>query len=105
MRVNLVIALTALALVACGGDSDVKKIKSAVKERLIDPESARFGAAVFNPENTQACIEVNAKNRMGGYAGQTIASLSKVGSDWQVDQMDAAASLCPTGGKIVKAAD
>lgn len=105
MKVNLLIALTALALVACGGDSDVKKIKAAVKERLIDPESARFGTAVFNPENTRVCIEVNAKNRMGGYAGQNIVELSKVGDDWQVDNMDKAASLCLTGGKVIKASD
>lgn len=42
-------------------------IESAIRERLKDPESARFPKVVI--EGGQVCGLVNAKNSLGGYTG------------------------------------
>lgn len=43
--------------------------REAVKERLRDPESARFKDLKIGRNDTIVCGEVNAKNAMGGYVG------------------------------------
>jgi hypothetical protein len=96
------VVLTSLFLLACG-DPDVTKIKEIVKDRLVDPGSVEFGTAMFSGQGDTACIEFNAKNRMGGFAGTHIASVKKQGSNWVVDSMDERASFCSNTGKIVKA--
>jgi hypothetical protein len=65
MRILLVMA----ACIALMGCSDSTAAKDAVLETLIDPESARFGEISFSRSGKLACVEVNAKNRMGGYTG------------------------------------
>jgi hypothetical protein len=87
-------------LVGCG-DSDVKKLESAVKDRLIDPGSVKFGSVIFSKDGEEACIEYNAKKRMGGYVGQNIAMLELVFSEWRVKKMNAFSSDCPKGGRVV----
>lgn len=50
----------------------IKLIENGVKEKLIDPESARFkskGDPVFTNGKWRCAIYVNAKNRFGGYVG------------------------------------
>lgn len=42
---------------------------SAIRDALNDPESARFRHAFVSPKGRAVCGEVNAKNKMGGYAG------------------------------------
>jgi len=101
MRLKISIALTGLFLVGCS-DSDVRKLQAPVRARLVDPESARFGDAIFNREMREACIEYNAKNRMGGYNGQKIAYLRVVRNEWEVGDMDATQVQCPNNGKVVK---
>lgn len=62
--------LLALLLEACGDESD---IQNAVRARLKDPDSAKFGTyQTFKSAKgeTFACIEINAKNSMGGYSGR-----------------------------------
>lgn len=51
----------ATMLVAGCGDRDIESIKKAVKERLVNPASAKFGTVAFNPDESEACIEYNAK--------------------------------------------
>lgn len=65
---RLVLVAAALSLSACGPSSELKKI---AKERLIDPDSAKFGELSFSKDRHLACLNVNAKNRMGGYAGES----------------------------------
>ncbi|HAG77581.1 MAG: hypothetical protein CMK96_02410 [Pseudomonas sp.] len=43
--------------------------KRAVTQRLNDPDSAKFGKVVRRPSGI-VCGYVNAKNAMGGYAGE-----------------------------------
>lgn len=44
--------------------------REIVRERLFDPESARFRNAFRGPNSTLVwCGEVNARNRMGGFTG------------------------------------
>lgn len=71
----------------------------AVRERLYDPESARFRGvrAVY----AGYCGEVNAKNRLGGYVGyrEFWASPPAIGNDWiiRIDDTEgsgAAARMC-----------
>lgn len=58
-----------------------KKLALAVKDRLIDPDSARFYDFLVIGNQT-ACVIVNSKNRMGGYAGRTAIFLIKNQSGW-----------------------
>jgi len=57
-------------------------VKEAVKDRLIDPQSAQFGAITFSTSGSEACAEVNAKNRMGGYTGRKQVQLRKLKGQW-----------------------
>ena len=61
-----------------------KAVKDAVRDDLVDPDSAQFGRVSFNDDRTWACVEVNAKNRMGGYTGEVQTVLQKEGGHWRV---------------------
>jgi hypothetical protein len=52
-------------------DWRVAGAQDAVRERLVDPASATFGAIDFAAQGggMVACGTVNAKNRLGGYTG------------------------------------
>lgn len=97
MKVTCVLML-ASALAGCG-NSDVTAIKAAVKERLIDPDSVKFGSTRIGGAGVEACIEYNAKNRMGGYGGQKVAYASKSQEGWKVRDMDKHPDFCPISGK------
>ncbi|SIN67709.1 hypothetical protein SAMN02745824_1751 [Parasphingorhabdus marina DSM 22363] len=45
--------------------------KDAVREQLIDPDSAKFDDLAWAGKGTVTCGFVNSRNRMGGYAGWT----------------------------------
>jgi hypothetical protein len=90
-----------MLLVACG-DKDVEAIKKEVKSNLIDPDSVKFGATAFWPKGDEACIEYNAKNRMGGYSGQKIALLKMRDGIWSVDRMEVRATSCSNTGRVVE---
>lgn len=56
--------------------ADVAFVEGSIRDELIDPESARFGA--FRAAYTEAgeimvCGSVNSKNRLGGYTGKVPA--------------------------------
>jgi hypothetical protein len=55
-----------LALGACSPQHE-----KAVKQLLNDPESARFSEVTQGVSAGDVCGYVNAKNKMGGYAGKT----------------------------------
>lgn len=46
-------------------------MKKQVVGYLVDPESARFRSIYLSPKDGVICGVVNAKNRMGGYTGDT----------------------------------
>lgn len=60
--------LIAGSLVGCGGEGEAK---TAVKALLNDPESAQFSSLQPGKGKGDVCGLVNAKNRMGGYVGNT----------------------------------
>jgi hypothetical protein len=66
------------ALVLFGCSSRKTAVEQVVKETLVDPDSAKFGTMkdfTTSGGTKRVCIEVNAKNRMGGYNGTEIAIL------------------------------
>ena len=68
-----------LLLQGCGGaESDAKL---AVRDKLRDSDSAKFGQ--FSEVNERlACLTVNSKNGVGGYTGDQQALLRKVDGKW-----------------------
>lgn len=65
---KVLFAVVAVCLVAgCGPSAELKKL---TKEMLNDPESARFGEITYSTSGKYAAVNVNAKNRMGGYTGE-----------------------------------
>lgn len=48
----------------------VEKIKSVIKDMLLDGESAQFSDVKYYKSTNYGCGLVNAKNRMGGYVGK-----------------------------------
>lgn len=68
MKPLLLMVLTALSLGACTNDNAAK---DAVKAVLNDPDSAKFGTLQAGNQPGDVCGFVNAKNRMGGYVGET----------------------------------
>ena len=55
-----------LAALVCSGCSS--EVKTAVKDQLVDPESAIFSD--IETKDGVTCGVVNSKNRFGGYVGQ-----------------------------------
>lgn len=64
----LAMACTVLLLSACGPHGEAQK---AIKGLLNDPDSAKFSAMADGSSKGDVCGMVNAKNRMGGYVGDT----------------------------------
>ena len=59
-----------------------QKIKKQVKEYLNDPDSAKFDSIRQGKEEKYSCGLVNAKNRMGGFAGSRPFVYEKVADDF-----------------------
>ena len=58
-----------------GDSQQIEKVKSIVKNMLIDGESAQFTDLKYYKATNFACGFVNAKNKMGGYVGNTSSTL------------------------------
>jgi hypothetical protein len=86
--------LMSLVLVLISGCGDSSEIKKLVRDRLIDPDSAKFGELLLGNKKSWACIEVNSKNRMGGYSGTAVARLQKYGHGWEVEGIDERFDWC-----------
>jgi|GEM_PF-1855615 hypothetical protein len=78
----LLITWAGLSLSACGESTEMQNV---IKPKLKDPDSAKFGKhSVIATKSgaTFACMTVNAKNSMGGYAGDKQATLYKGKNGW-----------------------
>lgn len=64
-----------------------KQAKEAVKERLIDPESATFKIEYEDPKGL-ICGQVNAKNRLGGYTGFSRFMYTGKKDDYELRMVD-----------------
>lgn len=62
------LCVVAATLVGCGPQS---RAKEAVRKGLIDPDSAKFSDLRDGKTKGDVCGFVNAKNRMGGFVGDT----------------------------------
>jgi len=78
MKKFFLVLMATLALVGCGAESE---LKSLTKERLKDPESARFGKITVL-ENV-ACVTISAKNGFGGYGNTTQFAFEKEKGNWK----------------------
>lgn len=84
--------IISLALAGCSpgpSDSDkLEKMKSIIKETLIDGESAQFSDLKYYKSTNFGCGFVNAKNKMGGYVGKKkfIVSLEQNASEIDPDR-------------------
>lgn len=95
---KLISAILLLAfLVGCG---DSSTIKSIIKSKLNDPDSAKFKELVFSKNGEMACIPWNAKNQAGGYGEWKYTLLLKEGnSSWQILEDEKADSdICTKNG-------
>jgi len=78
-----ILPFSALLLLA-GCDSGMQNVHDSIKAQLVDPDSAQFKNEMKN-EWGVVCGEVNAKNKMGGYAGFRSYRAFQVGSSgWHV---------------------
>jgi hypothetical protein len=92
-KVALIVALASV-LPGCSGKSQAER---AVREILKDPDSAKFGEfeVVDDTDGKGACLVVNAKNSMGGYTGDQVASLIKKDGKWEaIDISDTSLESC-----------
>lgn len=62
--------------------SEMKAMKQAITERLTDPASAMFGDMRIIG-NQKACVTVNSKNSLGGYAGASAVYLVNIEGKWR----------------------
>jgi hypothetical protein len=82
---------------------EAAKVKSAIADRLKDPDSAKFRRMSSDTYAAFFCGEVNAKNSMGGYVGYK--RFYAIGADTtrlEGDELffeDLWAENCSTGGK------
>lgn len=76
-RLSLAALSIALLCTGCNGE-----VETAVKDKLTDPDSAKFSEILTKDGVT--CGVVNSKNRMGGYSGPR-TFLYKQGSVYFVD--------------------
>lgn len=79
----LVVLAGCLALTAC--NSAKRGAEDEVRKTLKDPESAKFGDFYFNKKTKKACLNVNAKNSMGGYTGEKTALLNRDDKGWNYE--------------------
>ncbi|QNA89436.1 hypothetical protein G4G28_14895 [Massilia sp. Dwa41.01b] len=86
MRNVFLLAAIAAALGGCGQALFDDGIKTAVRGRLKDPDSAKWGEII--QYKNFACIKYNAKNSYGGYGGSSWAVLERNGDSWDVRHID-----------------
>lgn len=89
MKRLILCTVAALGLSACGESSQIKNV---IKDHLVDADSAKFrGEVKYSADKKRACIEVNSKNKMGGYTGFNAVVVDKIDGKWDVPMsMDSA---------------
>ncbi|QNA90471.1 hypothetical protein G4G28_21780 [Massilia sp. Dwa41.01b] len=84
---KLLILCLVLAVAGCDKGMLDNPMRKAVREKLKDPDSAKWGE-VYVYKN-RACLEVNSKNSYGGYTGKQAAWLHSFGGDsWYLDKIN-----------------
>jgi hypothetical protein len=68
--------------------ADVKELESLVLPHIRNIESAKFSAPVFAKNNSIACMEWNSTDASGGYESWKMASFSKTGSGWVLNELE-----------------
>jgi hypothetical protein len=69
--------------------------KEIITSKAFDPESVRFKEPMAIINNEVACVEINAKNRFGGYTGFKAANLVKYDhSGWTYVRMEPSLLSC-----------
>ena len=71
MRRVIAAGICVAACLFSGCDTEIQGAQEAVRKQLIDPDSAKFEGVHVIKSTGAVCGYVNAKNRMGGYVGQT----------------------------------
>jgi hypothetical protein len=79
----LALATGALAPAPSWAQANGAGIRSALRQELIDPDSAKFGKLTMVGKD-KACLTVNSKNRMGGYTGNQQAYMYTEKGKWRV---------------------
>lgn len=70
MRIQTAVFLSLSVVMVSGCEPSLEsEAKRAVRQGLIDPDSAKFESVFTNQKSGAVCGFVNAKNRMGGYVG------------------------------------
>lgn len=92
-------AFPLLTLVLLGGCSEKGAVEDAVREALVDPDSAKFGeiTIVDAGSGKMACATVNARNRMGGYTGDTqmVVGFDAESGEWAaIDDLERSHEAC-----------
>ena len=77
---------------------DQQQIEAIINDNVIDPTSVLFGTVVISENSNRACIEYNAKNTFGGYAGKSIAEFKKAHGVWSVIELKGSSYNCDTKG-------
>lgn len=83
-----------LLLILAVGCGQQGAVESTIKERLKDPNSARFERVVFNKAGDRACAVWNAKNSFGGYGEWTSSELSKEVGYWVITRLEGSPYDC-----------
>ena len=92
---TLLVAVLALALAACTkkptqAEADIAACRVAIRATLTDPDSAQFEGEHLVAQDAHERIytlTVNAKNRMGGYAGRHDENCAILVSTGKVDKV------------------
>ncbi|MFZ6677259.1 hypothetical protein [Undibacterium sp. Tian12W] len=90
MKTKLLLIALLLCLGACDSTTFDNAMRRAVREKLKDPDSAKWGESYVY--KNRACLEVNSKNSFGGYAGKQVAWLRTFdsGASWYVNKIEEA---------------
>ncbi len=81
-KIFAIVSFCAFSLAACGLVGEEAAARKAVLSALKDPDSAKFGKFTLVDEK-HACLNVNAKNSMGGYVGEGAVPLIRISSgEW-----------------------
>jgi len=88
MATKLLMASVLLSLSACENAAFDNSMRKAVREKLKDPDSAKWGEV--HTYKSHACLEVNSKNSYGGYTGKQVAWLHTYdgGQSWSLDKIE-----------------
>jgi hypothetical protein len=82
MKLNFItrVFLTVIGVACLPAYGQESKLQKAIKESINDPDSVKFFE--YKIMDDMACYVINAKNKMGGYAGKHSAILMRLEGQW-----------------------